>query len=71
MKKTLTMKEIWCNKKLVFCPPASALRDSLGSPRIAHICKSYKLTHKPKFAKEFNFANAPQFWLNFYLIKWS
>ncbi len=30
----------------------------LGNPtHIAHICKSHKLTHKPKFAKECNFFN--------------
>jgi len=27
-------------------------------PHIAHICKSHRLTHKPKFAKECNLSNA-------------
>jgi len=48
--------EGWYKKKLVFACPLLPF-GTVGKPtHIAHICKSHRQTHKPKFAKECNYS---------------
>ena len=54
---TKKLNQIWddCSKKILFCPPASALRDSWRSqPTIAHL-QIAQASPQPKFAKELSF----------------
>ena len=50
--------ESCCKKKLVFANALLPYGQLRKPTHIAHICKSHKLTHKLKFAKECSFSDA-------------